>query len=420
MTRSLVESNLKSKAARAKLEASPKPYWRALSPGIHLGYRRAADGGSWVVRWGQNARDYRQARLGRSDDTETADGASTLSFEQAALMAVDVAGKGGAAPVASARPVAPPAAYTVADAMRDYLDWADTNTKSGRSARQRSALLIIPHLGHIACADITATEISNWLERMSSSRSRHNGTPYDNTPLSSRDSAETIRRRKSSANRVFTIFRAAMNRAWRKDLIVSDTAWRKVKTFQNVDAARERYLEIDECKRLLESTSGNFRNLIEAAMQTGARFGELSAIKVADLNKKSGTLYIRKSKTDKPRDIILTDEGLAFFSRITSGRNPDDDMLVRDCGLPWTRNCYQSPLKAACINAGISPIGIHVLRHTWASLSVMGGMPLIVVAKNLGHSTTLMVEKNYGHLADSYKSQAVRASAPRFGLVSNT
>jgi len=37
-----------------------------------------------------------------------------------------------------------------------------------------------------------------------------------------------------------------------------------------------------------------------------------------------------------------------------------------------------------------------------------------VVARNLGHSDTRMVEKHYGHLAPSFISEAIRASAPRF------
>lgn len=45
----------------------------------------------------------------------------------------------------------------------------------------------------------------------------------------------------------------------------------------------------------------------------------------------------------------------------------------------------------------------------------MNGVPLIVVAKNLGHSDTRMVEKHYGHLAPSYVDDAIRAGAPRFG-----
>ena len=39
----------------------------------------------------------------------------------------------------------------------------------------------------------------------------------------------------------------------------------------------------------------------------------------------------------------------------------------------------------------------------------MNGVPLIVVAKNLGHSDTRMVEKHYGHLAPSYVAVAIRA-----------
>jgi len=42
----------------------------------------------------------------------------------------------------------------------------------------------------------------------------------------------------------------------------------------------------------------------------------------------------------------------------------------------------------------------------------VNGVPLLVVAKNLGHSDT----KHYGHLAPSYIADAIRAGAPRFGF----
>ena len=45
--------------------------------------------------------------------------------------------------------------------------------------------------------------------------------------------------------------------------------------------------------------------------------------------------------------------------------------------------------------------------------------PLLVVAKNLGHSDTQMVERHYGHFAPSYQAEAVRKGAPRFGFKSN-
>ena len=72
-------------------------------------------------------------------------------------------------------------------------------------------------------------------------------------------------------------------------------------------------------------------------------------------------------------------------------------------------------MAEACTRAKIKPaISFHILRHTWASHAVMNGVPLLVVAKNLGHADTRMVEKHYGHLAPSFIADAIRAGAPRY------
>ena len=47
----------------------------------------------------------------------------------------------------------------------------------------------------------------------------------------------------------------------------------------------------------------------------------------------------------------------------------------------------------------------------------MKGVPLAVVAVQLGHSDTRMVEKHYGHLAPTYIADTVRAAFDRMGLV---
>ena len=47
----------------------------------------------------------------------------------------------------------------------------------------------------------------------------------------------------------------------------------------------------------------------------------------------------------------------------------------------------------------------------------MNGVPLMVIARNLGRVDTRMVEQHYGHLAPSYVAEAIRAGAPRFGTV---
>ena len=87
-------------------------------------------------------------------------------------------------------------------------------------------------------------------------------------------------------------------------------------------------------------------------------------------------------------------------------------MLTHADGSPWKKSHQNVPMRRACKRASISPpINFHALRHTWASLSAMAGVPLLVIAKNLGHTDTRMVERHYGHLAQSYIRDAIFALA---------
>ena len=47
----------------------------------------------------------------------------------------------------------------------------------------------------------------------------------------------------------------------------------------------------------------------------------------------------------------------------------------------------------------------------------MADVPLVVVAKNLGHADTRMCERHYAHLAPSYVAEAIRSQAPKLGIV---
>jgi integrase len=72
-------------------------------------------------------------------------------------------------------------------------------------------------------------------------------------------------------------------------------------------------------------------------------------------------------------------------------------------------------MRRANERAGIVPrVRFHDLRHTWISLGVINGVPLTVLAKQVGHTTTKMIEQTYGHLSESYIVDAIRQGAPRF------
>jgi integrase len=57
------------------------------------------------------------------------------------------------------------------------------------------------------------------------------------------------------------------------------------------------------------------------------------------------------------------------------------------------------------------------LRHTFASHAVQHGVPLLIVAANLGHSTTKMCEKHYVHLSAEHVRKTIQDLAQPFGLV---
>jgi integrase len=217
---------------------------------------------------------------------------------------------------------------------------------------------------------------------------------------------------------VLTILKAALNHSFDEGRVASNSAWgRRVKPYRSVDAARLRFLTIAEAGRLINACDPEFQLLVRGALESGARYGELIALQAQDFNTDAGTLHIRRSKTGKDRHVILTREGSAFFAQLTAGLAGDALIFRRRDGSGWKQSQQGRPVREANTRARLKPpISFHTLRHTYASHCVMNGVPLMVVAKNLGHSSTTMIEKHYGHLAPSYISDAIRAGAPRYGV----
>jgi integrase len=76
-----------------------------------------------------------------------------------------------------------------------------------------------------------------------------------------------------------------------------------------------------------------------------------------------------------------------------------------------------SGMLEACERAKIRPaVSFHVFRHTHGSTLAMRGVPMGVIAEQLGHADTRMTEKHYAHLAPSYVAQTIRAHSPTLGL----
>jgi integrase len=159
---------------------------------------------------------------------------------------------------------------------------------------------------------------------------------------------EALRRRQATANRTLTILKGALNHAWSENKVATRDAWQRVKPFKEVDVARVGYLEMDQITRLVNACDPGFRPIVQAALLTGCRYGELAALRAADFNPdKGGTVHVRQSKAGKSRHVVLTDEGRRFFDAATAGREGNDLILPRPDGDPWARTQQQRPMREA-------------------------------------------------------------------------
>jgi integrase len=402
MSGTVVEKKLDTPTRRLKLKAGRQTHWRNIIRGsAHLGYRRkvGTKEGEWILRRFLGGTKYRVRALGKADDVRPADGLMVLDFAQAEATARALVDTN--APQVTGR-------LTVRQAMANYVLLKRQKGQPTDDLEYRADAHILPRLGDRFVSDLTTDQLQHWLFELASCPKRRGGQ------------ATLERARKASANRVFTMLRAALNHAFKRGKVASDRAWRLVEPFEDVETARVAYLQIAECQRLINASEPEFRLLVKGALLTGARYGELGRLDVSDFNRDSGTLIIRQSKSGKSRHIILTDEGVQFFKQITAGRGRSD-LIFTHSGRPWKTSDQSRLMRRACKASRIDPpVGFHQLRHTWASHAVMNGMDRKIVADNLGHSTTKMVEKFYGHLSDSYRQEQIKSRGLRLDIDTTT
>jgi integrase len=419
MARTLKDTSLDTRTARERnCKPRGKPYYRTIEEGLHLGYRKPrgrkgkpATSGKWVWRRYIGNQTYVVEVIGIADDLTDADGVAILNFSQAQnkareLFRLNAHAEAGTGP------------YTVAVAIKDYIQDLQHRGKDTYDTEFRANAHIIPKLGIVECNELTTKKLKDWLSTLASAPARlrpkkgkQQHREFD------KDDPESVRKRRASANRVWIILRAALNHGFHEGRIASDAEWRRVKPFEQVNTARIRFLTVVEAKRLINACVPGFRPMIEAALATGCRYGELCRLDVADFDPDAETLSIRKSKGGKARKVYLTTEGVKLFHNLAAGRLGNEPLLRDSDGRRFGKSRQERPVRDACINAKIKPVvSFHQLRHTYASLLVKSGTPMRYVAEALGHASTAMTEKHYAHLAPSHVADTIRKNAPVFGL----
>ena len=161
MSKNLIEATLTTPTARHKL--APGLHWRSIDPDVHLGYRRGARAGRWLVRWRLPDGRYRQEVLGSADDALCADGLHTHTFHQASARAraiVQIRRATEASPSGQA--------LTVGGVVKEYLiDREKRELGHKHDARSRLTRYVLQDELHEKLLDtLVASDLNVWRERL--------------------------------------------------------------------------------------------------------------------------------------------------------------------------------------------------------------------------------------------------------------
>lgn len=405
------DSRMENRSNRLKLKLGER-HFKILDTGLALCYRRTSESfGTWSVRLALADRRYRLEALGTADDHAEANGETILSFGEAQEKALarrkQVQRAGGI--------IKGP--LTVAEAAEHYLEWFRIHRKSIAATEATIKAHILPKLKDFQVTELRPERIKAWHSALATKPARKRtklgaAIAYRAAPKDD----EAKRSRKSTANRILTVLKAILNKAYEDDLVATNEAWKKVKPFADADEPIVRFLNPAEAKRLLNACPVDLRELVRGALHTGARYSELARATVADYAPDNQSVHIRPSKSGKGRHVPLTAEGSAHFAAMCIGKKGSALIFTRADGSAWGKNLHVRALREACQNAKIEPaIGFHELRHTYASLLAQAGADLLTISKLLGHADTRITSRHYAHLCDKTLANAVNRFLPSFG-----
>src|SRR5262249_1142935 len=228
------------------------------------GYRPGTEtntAGRWLLREFRGGR-YVKRMLGTAGDLVPADGVRVLSWEDVQRIA------GG-----EERPtVTRPGKLTLAAAAAAYFD---TRTATNPHDKHTWARFIsTTSLSSKLVSEITTGDLEQWLA----------------SQVPKTEDRDKRRAAQATANRRWSVLRAILNSAFRKDpaRVPSDGAWRRVRPFAKTDRPRTRTLTTEECKRLLSKLEEPLRAMAQAALYTGLRLGEIEALQAGGVGPGAG------------------------------------------------------------------------------------------------------------------------------------
>jgi len=172
----------------------------------------------------------------------------------------------------------------------------------------------------------------------------------------------------------------------------------RVQTPKVKDNLAQRFLEVDEVRRLIEATKSERDFVLLALMYgCGLRVSEVCGLSWGDLKRRQkggqATVFGKGSKT---RVVLIS---ASIWQRLMSLDRSEktDAVFISRTGKSIDRTRVHRIIKDCAKRAGVSEnISSHWLRHSHATHAIEGGCDLHLLQQSLGHSS-LAVTSRYLH-----------------------
>jgi len=200
-----------------------------------------------------------------------------------------------------------------------------------------------------------------------------------------------------------TVLRCALREAHRRGYVAHEPE-QVVPSWRSGYVPRNRVLEPAEVEKLAAELEPDRAWWVTVALYTGGRLSEVNALEWSHIDWKAKRIQLPGTKTQKARRWIPLAKP---FEDALKARKPQTGALV----VPWLNPPLV--LARASKRAGIPKVSPNDLRRTFASTMVRAGIPLKVVATLMGHASTAMVDRVYGHIAPSQLDDAMEQLGQR-------
>jgi site-specific recombinase XerD len=160
-------------------------------------------------------------------------------------------------------------------------------------------------------------------------------------------------------------------------------------------------LSRDEVRRLLDAVRDpRYRVALMLAYAAGLRLSEILGLCVADVDSARMVLRVRQGKGNKDRYTLLSPVMLETLREYWKLYRPATYLFpARRGGGPISESCLQRACTRAARDAGLAKgVGVHTLRHCFATHLLEAGTPMPVIQRLLGHRSVATTAR-YTHVS---------------------